>query len=143
MKIQLPKSDMPLIRLEVMCPDGSFQMTFGGEHTEAVFDIPDGVSEDAVEITAVWLDAGNKPVGDVMVLKEAVEPEPEPEDEDNVEAPDEGDEEEVEDAPDEVVDEEAAESPEKEVEVKELPAPRELGDHEVKDLPKPRAPWQQ
>ena len=118
MKIELPKSDMPLIRLEIVCPDGSFQMTFSDLHTEAVFDIPDSVPEDAVEVIAVWLDAGNKPVGDVMLLKEAVEPEPK--EKDNEEAPVEADE----DVPAEEVDE----SPEKKVEVKELPKPRELGE---------------
>ncbi len=126
MKIQLPKSDWPLIRLEVKCPEGSFTMTFGEPYSEAVFDIPDDMPEDVVEVTAVWLDAGNKPVGNVMVLKEAVEPEPELE-EDDEDTPDEDDEE----ADPSLPSEETDESPEAEVEVRELPAPRELGDWEA------------
>ena len=128
MKIELPKSDMPLIRLEIMHPEGSFQMTLGEPHVEASFDIPDDVPEDAVEVIAMWLDAGNKPVGDVMVLKEAG-PTDEPEEEDNEEAPVEADE----DAPNEVADEEVDELPEKEVEVRELPEPSEFDADEWKE----------
>jgi hypothetical protein len=113
MKIQLPQSHNPLIRLNISAPGGEFQMTLSNEHAEADVNLPEYMPEEAeVEVLAMYLDAGNKPVGEVIVLKEAVEPEPEPEpepEEDDEDDPVEADEEVAQSPPDEEVDEEADE----------------------------------
>lgn len=76
MKIDLPKSNNDIIRVWVKSPIGEIVKTLASPHTEVEIEVPDEVHEDEIEVLAVFLGPDNKPVGDVLVLKEAVKPEP-------------------------------------------------------------------
>jgi hypothetical protein len=103
MKVDLPTVEHT-IKVLVKSSEGECVKVLDNSHRSFEIDLPDSVHENEVEVVACNLDECGKAVGDVVILKEAVEVE-KPEDEEK-----EDEEKEDEDAPVEA-DEEAAQSP--------------------------------
>ena len=60
MRINIPRStDHPITCLTVKLRDETYRMTFDDSHTSAEIELPEGVSEDQVEIVAEFHDARN------------------------------------------------------------------------------------
>ena len=131
MKIDLPHVEHT-IQVLVSTPEGDVTKILDSSHRSFEIELPDGVREEEVEVTAVVLDECGHPLGEIQRLKDAVtpepedededededepepepEPEPEDEDEDDEDTPCEADEEVASSPSDEMVDEEADEEEE-------------------------------
>jgi hypothetical protein len=134
MKVDLPHVEHA-VKVLVKSPEGECVKILDSSHRSFEIDLPDSVHEDEVEVVACSLDECGKAVGNVAVLKEAVEVEPKVEDEEDEPEHKEKDDE---DAPVEA-DEEAAKSPptekapepvQKELKPRKLPKPRKMSDAE-------------
>lgn len=75
MRIELPETDYPFLRLVVVCPypEEEFDITVSSSDKEAIIELPEDIPEDEVEVMAIFLDADKKEPSDVwtQVLKRA------------------------------------------------------------------------
>ena len=60
MRIELPKTEYPFIRLIINYSGGEFDTTVSGSDSEAIIDLPEGLTEDEVEVMAIFCDADMK-----------------------------------------------------------------------------------
>lgn len=86
MKISIPQSVDQNLCVVITSPVGEVTKCLSPGHPFVEIDLPEDVREEEVGVEAVWLDSGNNPVGQVLVLKEA---ELEESDEDNTSETDE------------------------------------------------------
>jgi len=105
MKISIPQSADQNLCVVITSPAGEVKKCLSPGHSFVEIDLPEDVREEEVGVEAVWLDSGNKPVGQVIILKEADEPELE--DESDEDSPNEPVEEDAQSPSVEVADEEA------------------------------------
>jgi hypothetical protein len=75
MRVKLPKTEYPFLRLVVVCPypGEEFDLIVSSSDTEAIIELPEGTPEDEVEVMAIFCDADMNEPPDVwtQVLKRA------------------------------------------------------------------------